>query len=88
MCIGNFQIKLSYHYIDLALDGIYYFQTYYQNLLLLTVSIAMIGWMFSLYQQLDMDVSIPDRTPNYSFKSHLNTFGLIALIALFAYGEC
>ncbi|XP_031622436.1 GPI ethanolamine phosphate transferase 1 isoform X2 [Contarinia nasturtii] len=77
-------IKLSYHYIDLALDGIHYFQTYYQNLLLLTVSIAMIGWMFSLYQQLDMDSS-DDQNRKNSVKSHLNIIGLIALIGLFAY---
>ncbi|XP_055319471.1 GPI ethanolamine phosphate transferase 1 [Sitodiplosis mosellana] len=83
-------IKLAYDYIDLALGGIYYFQTYYQNLLLLAVSIAMIGWMFSLYQQLDMDRAAQNQKPGYhSSKSFLqtnvNTLGLIALIALFVY---
>lgn len=78
--------------MDLALGGIYYFQTYYQNLLLLAVSIAMIGWMFSLYQQLEMDPITPNPKPGYhSSKSFLqtnaNTLGLIALILLFTYGK-
>lgn len=78
--------------MDLALGGIYYFQTYYQNLLLLAVSIAMIGWMFSLYQQLEMDSITPNQKQGYySSKSFLqkkaNTLGLIALILLFTHGK-
>lgn len=78
--------------MDLALDGIHYFQTYYQNLLLLAVSISMVGWMFSLYQQLDIDPVTTNQKPQlHSSKSFLqkntNTLGLIALIALFVYGK-
>lgn len=80
-------MKLAYDYIDLAEAGIHYFQTYYQNLLLIAVSVAMIGWMFSLYQQLYTDSSTANQLQQYSTKSLFNTLGLIALIALFAYGN-
>lgn len=72
--------------MDLAEDGIHYFQTYYQMLLLVAVSLAMIGWMFSLYQQLDIDNSDPKATQAISTKSILNSVGLIALLVLFIYG--
>lgn len=85
-----FQIKLGYHYMDLALKGINYFQTYYQNLLLFTVSMAMIGWMFSLYQQLNIshNTDSNETQPNKSksSKSTVNWIVVTAIILLFAYG--
>lgn len=71
--------------MDLANDGIHYFQNYYQNLLLFAVSISMIGWMISMYQQLD-DSYNDDKQQHFTVKRALNVLGLIALIALFAYG--
>lgn len=72
--------------MDLAEDGIYYFQTYYQILLLIAVSLAMVGWMFSLYQQLDIDKSDSKAIQDISTKSLLNSLALIALLVLFIYG--
>lgn len=51
----------------------------------------MIGWMFSLYQQLDMDAGDQIKNQKYhSTKSFIqtnaNTLGLMALICLFVYG--
>lgn len=79
-------MKLAYQYIDLAEAGIHYFQTYYQNLLLVAVSVAMIGWMFSLYQQLYIYDTTASQLQQYSTKSIINILGLIALTVLFAYG--
>lgn len=71
--------------MDLANDGIHYFQNYYQNLLLFAVSISMIGWMLSMYQQLD-DSYNDDKQQHFTVNKVLYVLGLIAFIALFAYG--
>lgn len=76
--------------MDLALKGINYFQTYYQNLLLFTVSIAMIGWMFSLYQQLNINNNTDSNETQSSTKSSKSTVNWIivtVIILLFAYGK-
>lgn len=71
--------------MDLANDGIHYFQNYYQNLLLFAVSISMIGWMISMYQQLD-DSYNDDKQQHFTVNKVLYVLGLIAFIGLFAYG--
>lgn len=71
--------------MDLANDGIHYFQNYYQNLLLFAVSISMIGWMLSMYQQLD-DSYNDDKQQHFTVNKVLYVLGLIGFIALFAYG--
>lgn len=76
--------------MDLALKGINYFQTYYQNLLLFTVSIAMIGWMFSLYQQLNISNNTDSnetQSNTKSSKSTVNWIVVTVIILLFAYGK-
>lgn len=71
--------------MDVALGGIYYFQTYYQNLLLIAVSLSMIGWMFYLHQQLHADPT-DDETVHWK-KPFVNLAGLIFFIILFIYGN-
>lgn len=73
--------------MDLAEGGIHYFQTYYQNFLLAAVSIAMIGWMFSMYQQLENDSSESNQKQDFTINSLRKTFSLIAAIGLFSYGK-
>lgn len=82
-----YQIQLAYHYMDLSLGGIHYFQTYYQNLLLLAVSIAMIGWMFALYQQIDIVPSDSRSAPMYRVKSLRNALVIIGLICCFVFAQ-
>lgn len=72
--------------MDLALGGINYFQTYYQNLLLISVAVSMIGWMFSLYQQLNID-STEKQEQIYTTKSAAKSVGIIVLIVIFIYGK-
>lgn len=71
--------------MDLAKYGIQYFQNYYQNLMLFAVSISMIGWMLSMYQQLD-DSCNDNALQHFTVKKMVYVLGIIALIALFAYG--
>lgn len=75
--------------MDLALKGINYFQTYYQNLLLFAVSVSMIGWIFFLYQQLDIDIVDPtaDQKSKTSKKSAWNWAIVCLLIVLFIVGK-
>lgn len=75
--------------MNLALEGITYFQTYYQNLLLFAVSISMIGWIFFLYQQLNIDIASPatDQKTYNSKKSIRNYVVVSAVISLFVYGK-
>lgn len=42
---------MSKDYIRKALDGIDYFQLYYQNALLVSVCVSMLGWMVFLVQR-------------------------------------
>lgn len=73
--------------MDLARDGIHYFQNYYQNLMLFAVSISMIGWMLSMYQQLDDSCNENKSQQHFTVKKILYVIGIIGLIALFAYGN-
>lgn len=75
---------MSHHYIDLTLEGIKYFQTYYQTVLLLAVSVSMIGWMFFLYQQLDIDVQNP---PKLTAKTIFGATAVTTIISGLIYGE-
>lgn len=72
--------------MDLAKDGIHYFQNYHQNLMLFAVSISMIGWMLSMYQQLDDSCDVNKSQQHLTVKKVLYVLGMIALLALFAYG--
>lgn len=72
--------------MDLANDGIHYFQNYYQNLLLFAVSISMVGWMISMYQQLE-DSNNDNKSQDFTVKKALYVLGISAFIALFAYGN-
>lgn len=83
-----FQIDLCYHYIELALNGIKHFQTYYQNMLLVAVSGSMIGWIFFLYQQLAID-ELDDihNQPKVKTKTIFCVITIVAMISAFIYGE-
>lgn len=76
--------------MELALDGIRYFQTYHQNLLLLAVSLAMIGWIFFLYQQLNVNgVNTPQHKTEKekNAKSFLYACVAFVVLSLFIYGK-
>lgn len=77
---------MAYKYMDLAKGGIHYFQNYHQNLMLFAVSVSMIGWMLSMYQQLDDSCNDNESQQHFTVKKILYELGMIALIALFAYG--
>lgn len=83
-------MDLYKHYMELALDGIRYFQTYHQNLLLFAVTLAMIGWIFFLYQQLNVNGvnSTEQKTRNDKNTTHF-LYGCIAFVvfSLFIYGN-
>lgn len=73
--------------IDLALKGIEYFQTYYQNLLLFTVSAAMVGWMIFLVQQLKVQDDLVSSSFNKSIWSILKWIVFVVAFSLIAYGK-
>lgn len=70
----------------LALDGIQYFQSYYQNILLLAVSASMIGWIFYLYQQLEFNVK-NEQIRKRSSKSVIVFVVAFTLVLSFIYGN-
>lgn len=74
--------------MELALEGITHFQTYYQNVLLLAVSASMIGWMFFLYQQLEIDAldDIHNR-PKMKAKTIFGAVAIAAIISAIVYRE-
>lgn len=81
-------IELADRYMDLTLDGIHYFQNYYQNLLLFAVSASMIGWMLSMYQQVDDDSCNAVKSPQqFTVQKLFKVLGIISVILLFAYAQ-
>lgn len=73
--------------IKSALKGIEYFQTYHQNLLLFTVTAAMIGWMILLGQQLGIDNNLIPEANNRTIYHTIWWAILFAAFSLFAYGK-
>lgn len=74
-------IRSSEEFIELSLKGIDYFQTYYEKLLLFAVAVGMIGWIFFLYQKLDIDVTDDTyQKLNQNQQSRSKWIGLLAVI--------
>lgn len=73
--------------MSLSLDGIKYFQTYYQNLLLLAVSASMVGWIFYLYQQLGIETQNVKNEPKRSSSVVIGFVLAFTLVSAFIYGD-
>lgn len=80
-------IRFCEHFIELSIDGIEYFRAYYEKIMLLAVGLGLIGWIFWLYQQLNVESNETkaSRKAQENQKWFLFILGSLLLLSLFVY---
>lgn len=74
-----FQIVKSHDLIKAIYEAIEYFQMYYKNELLVSLTLAMIGWIAFLYQV------VINSSISFNMDRRIFTFGIILIVLIIAY---